>query len=91
MGIIQEIIQGMEGIIIVIIEEVVIEIKITIEIGLGHMTDRIEMKETVEVQVIVEWDQVQGQVQIEIGLNVLNVGNMIILQGNVRLGKEVGK
>ena len=54
MGIIQQVIQGMEGIIIVIIEEVVIEIRIMIEIGVGHMKDRIEMGETVEVQVIVD-------------------------------------
>ena len=58
MGIIQEVIQGMEGIIIVIIEEVVIEIKITIEIGVGHMKDRIEMEETAEAQGIVDEDQV---------------------------------
>ena len=50
MGIIQEVIKGMEGILIVIIGEVVIEIKITIEIGVGHMKDRIDMEETVEVQ-----------------------------------------
>ena len=54
MGIMQEVIQGLEGIIIVIIEEVVIEIKITIEIGVGHMKDRIETEETVEAQVIVD-------------------------------------
>ena len=47
MGIIQEVIKAMEGIIVVIIEEVVIEIKIMIEIGVGHMKDRKEMEETV--------------------------------------------
>ena len=62
-----------------------------IEIGVGHMKDRIEMGGTVEAQLIVDWDQVQEQVQIEIGLDVLNVGNMIISQGNVWLGKQVGK
>ena len=45
--IIQEAIQGMEG--IIIIEEVVIEIKSMIEIGVGHMKDRIEMEETAQV------------------------------------------
>ena len=50
MGIIQEVMQGMEGIIIVIIEEVVIEIKIMTEIGVDHMKDRIEMEETVKAQ-----------------------------------------
>ena len=89
MGIIQEVIQGMGGIIVVIIEEVVIENKITIEIGVGHKKDRTEMEEAVEVQVIVDQDQVQEQVQIEIGLDS-NVGNMIILQGNVQLGKQGG-
>ena len=44
----------MEGIIKVIIEEVVIEIKITIKIGVGHMKDGIEMEETVEAQVMVD-------------------------------------
>ena len=43
-GIIQEVSQGTEGIIIVIMEEVVIEIKITTEIGVGHMKDRVETK-----------------------------------------------
>ena len=90
MGIIQDIIKGMDGIIIVITEEVVLEIKITIEIGVGYMKDRIEMEETVEAQVIVGQDQVQDQAQIEIGLDDLNVGN-IISQGNVILGKQVGK
>ena len=45
------------------------------------MKDRIEMEETVEMQVIVDQDQVQEQVQIKIGLDVSNVGNAIILQG----------
>ena len=80
-GIIQEVIKGM-GIIIAIIEEVVIEIKIMIGTGVGHMKDRIETEETVEVHVIVDLDHVQGQVQIEIGLYVLSEGNMIILQEN---------
>ena len=82
MGIIQEVIRVMEEIII-IIEEVIIEIKIMIEIGVGHMKDRIETEETIEVQAIANQDQVQEQVLNEIGLDVLNVGNMIILPGNV--------
>ena len=40
---------------------------------------------------MVDQDQVQMQVQIEIGLDVSSVGNKIILQGNVQLGKQVGK
>ena len=35
--------------------------------------------------------QDQGQVQIEIGLGALNVGNMITLQGNVWPGKKRGR
>ena len=58
-GIIQEVIKGMEGIIVVMTEEVVIEIKIMIEIGVGHMKDRIEMEGTVEAQVIVDQLQVK--------------------------------
>ena len=91
MGIIQEVIPSMEGIIIVIIEEVFIKIKIMTEIGVGHMKDKMETEEIAEVQVIVDQDQVQEEVQIEIGLDVLNVGNTIILQRNVQLGKQVWK
>ena len=40
-------------------------------------------EETVEMQVIVDQDQVQEQVQIEMGLDVSNVENMIISQENV--------
>ena len=75
--IIPEVIQGMEGTIIVITEEVVIEV------GVGHMKDQIEMEETVEAQAVVDLGPVQEQIQIEIGLDVLNVGDTIILQGNV--------
>ena len=53
-GKVQEVFKGMEGIIIVITEEVVIGIKIMIEIGVGLMKDSIETEETVEVQVIVD-------------------------------------
>ena len=47
--IVQEVTKGMGDIIMIItIEGVVIEIKITIGTGVGHMKDRIEMEETVE-------------------------------------------
>ena len=51
MGIMQEVIKGMGGsiIIIITIEGVVIEIKIMIGTGAGHMKDRVEIEETVEV------------------------------------------
>ena len=48
---IQEVIRGMEGVII-IIEEVIIEIKIMIEID--HLKDRKEIEETIEMQVIAD-------------------------------------
>ena len=86
MGTIHEVITGM-GDIIIITEEVVVEIKITIGIVVGHMKNRVGTEETVEAQVIVDQDWVQEQVQIEIGLDVLNVGNMITLLGSVQLGK----
>ena len=51
-GIMQEVIKGMEGSIIITItttiEEVATEIKITIGTGLGHMKDRTETEDTVE-------------------------------------------
>ena len=67
MDIIHKVIKGMADTIIIITEEVVIEVKVMIGIGVGHMKDRIETEETIEVLIIVGQDQVQGQVQIEIG------------------------
>ena len=81
----------MRGLIITMVQGEVIEVKITIEIGVGHMRDITEIEETAEVQGIVDQDLVQGQVQIEIGLDALSVGNTITLQGTVQLGKQVGK
>ena len=77
--------------IITMVQEEVIQVKITIGIGVGQMRDRPGMEEIVEVQALVDQDLVQGQVQIGIGLDALSVGNMITLQGNVQLGKQVGK
>ena len=51
MDIMHEVIKCMEDIIMIITEEVVIEVKIMIGIGVGHMKDRIETEETVEAQV----------------------------------------
>ena len=81
----------MGSLIITMVQEEVIQVKITIGIGVGQMRDRPGMEETVEVQALVDQDLVQGQVQIGIGLDALSVGNMITLQGNVQLGKQVGK
>ena len=58
-----------------------------IEIGLGHMRDRIEIEGLVEVLVTIYQGQVQGKLQIEIASDALSVGNMIILQGTVQLDK----
>ena len=58
-----------------------------IEIGLGHMRDRIEIEGLVEVLVTIYQGQVQEKLQIEIASDALSVGNMIILQGTVQLDK----
>ena len=79
------------GDIIIITGEVVIEVKVMIGIGVGHTRDKIETEERIEVLVILGQDQVQGKIQIEIGSDVLNAGNMITSQGNAWLGKQVGK
>ena len=50
-----------------------------IGIGVGHMKDRTEIEGTVESLVIVDQGQFQGQLQIEIGLDVSSVGNVITL------------
>ena len=57
-----EVIKGMED--ITIMEEVVTEIKLIIQEGVGHLKDRIEGEMT-EVGVTVGLGQVLGQVQIE--------------------------
>ena len=62
-----------------------------IETGVGHMKDRTEIKGTAEALVTVGQGQVQGWLQIEMGLDALSVGNMIILLGIVQLGKQEGK
>ena len=84
----------MEGIIIITIEEATIEIKIIIEIGLGHLKDIVEIGEMAEAQVTVGLDQVPEQVQTEIGFDALNVESMITSHENVQLNKPdnpVGK
>ena len=77
--------------VIITTEGEIIEIKIMIEIGLGHTQDRIETKETLEALVTVDQDQVQGQLQIRIALDALNVENMTILQGIVELHRQIEK
>ena len=79
-----EAIKGMED--ITIMEEVVMEIKLIIEEGVGHLKDRIEVGEMTEVGVTVGLGQVLGQVQIETELDASSVESMIILHENVQLG-----
>ena len=81
--IIQEVIRGMGDRIIITTEGETLEIKIMIEIGAGHTKDRIEIEEMVETLVTVDQGHIQGQLQIEIGLDALNVGNTTIWQGTV--------
>ena len=61
----------------------ILEIKITIGIGVGHMKNRIVIEGMTEVLVTVDQDQVQGQLQIGTELDALNVENITILQGIV--------
>ena len=58
-----EVIKSMED--ITIMEEVVTEIKLIIEEGVGHLKDRIEVGEMIEVGVRVGLSQALGQVQID--------------------------
>ena len=77
--------ETLEGMVDKIIEEVIaiIDIMITIEAGIdqekGHLQEIIVVAE-IEVQVTVDQDQDLELVQIETGKDVINVGNMIILQ-----------
>ena len=67
------------GDIITVTEGLVIEIKITVGIGVDHLKGRVELEEMVEVQVTAGLGQVLGQAQIDIGLDVSNAENMTIL------------
>ena len=59
-GTIQEVIKGMEDQIIMITEGETLGIRIMIEIGVGHMKDKIEIEGTVEALVTVGQGQVLG-------------------------------
>ena len=83
MAIMHEVIKGMED--MVIMEEVVTDIKLIIEEGVGHLKGRIEVGEMRELRVIAGLGQVLGQVQIKIELHHSNVESMIILHENVHL------
>ena len=76
---------------IIITERETLEIKITIGIGVGHMKDRIETEGMIKALVKVDQDQVQEQLQIGIGLDASNVGNMTILQETVWQHRQIQK
>ena len=76
MDITREVVRGTETI-IMIIEGMTIEVKVMVEIGVGHYIDRIEVGEEIEVQVMVGLGQDQGQVQIETGLDVSSVESIL--------------
>ena len=59
-NIIQEVIKSMEDRIIIPTEGETLEIKFMIEIGVGHMKDKIEIEGMVEASVTVDQGQVQG-------------------------------
>ena len=67
-------------------EEVVMEINLIAEDGVGPLKDRIEVGEMIEVRVTVGLGQVLEQVQIETESNALSVESMIILHENVQFG-----
>ena len=90
MVIMHEVIRGIQ-VIIIIIEGKIIGIDFMIEIGVGHLKDRIGVGEMTEVWVAAGRDQVLEQVQTETGLGFLNVGSMAILWGSVQQDKRVGK
>ena len=75
------------GEIIATTEGMVTEIKITIGIGVGHLKDRVEIGEMIEVPVTVGLGQALGQVQIETESGALNVGSTTILQEYVQQDK----
>ena len=62
----------------IVIEGETLGTRIMIEIGVGHMRDKIEIEEMIEALVTVDQDQVQEQLQIGMGLDVLSVGSMTI-------------
>ena len=92
MGTTHKAIRGIQE--ITITEEAVMEINLIAEDGLGHLKDRIEAGEIIEVQVTVGLGQVLEQVRIETEFDASSVESMIILHENVqsgKLGRLVGK
>ena len=66
----------------------ILEAKITIGIGVGHMRDKIETEGMTEALVTVDEGQVQGQLQIGIGSDVSSVGSMTILWETIQQHRQ---
>ena len=62
----------------------VTEINLMVEDRVGHLKDRIEIGEIIEVRVTVGLGQVLEQAQIETEFNAFSVESMIILHDNVQ-------
>ena len=73
-----------------IIEGELLETKAMKETGVGHMIGKTEVitEGTIEASVIVGLGQVQEQVQIEIGLDVLSAENMTISKETAQQHKQ---
>ena len=76
---------------IIITEEETLGTRIMIEIGVGHMRDKIETGEMIEALVTVDQDQVWEQVQTGIGLDILSAESMTILQETSQWHKEADR
>ena len=91
MEIIWEATKGMGDKIILEMDSVeTLETKAMRETGVGHMIGKIEVitEGTIEASVTVDQSQVQGWVQIEIGLDVLSIESMIISQETAPTNKQ---
>ena len=71
--------------------EEIVEMKIMKEIEVGLKIDDIQIIPEGMIEVVVGEDQVQEPVPIEIELDAINVGNMIILLRTVQLLKQKKK
>ena len=85
--IISEICKIIEVKILEVDTEGIMEMLILEEVGVGLGTDNIQLILEGMIEVVVALDQVQELVLIEIELDAINVGNMIILLGTVHLCK----
>ena len=73
---------------IIVTEGETVGTRTMIEIGVGHMRDKIETEEMIEELVIADWDQVQEQLQIGMELDVLIAESMTILWETIQWCKQ---